>query len=66
MHDADWKCGKLWRMSFIHVKPSGERDDIPSTQLSGNYGTSMTNHCRGGKSGNIGERHPHRILDITC
>src|SRR5512141_1346528 len=64
MHDTNWKSCKLRRMAFIHVKAAGERDHVPSSELSGDERTGMTEHSRRRKSGDFGKRYSHRVFDV--
>src|SRR5690349_6595314 len=66
MHYANRESGKPRRVSLVHVKPAGQRNDVASAELSMDEGTRMPLYSRGGKPWNFSERDPLRIFDLVC
>ncbi len=64
VHHADGKCGKLCRMSLIHVKAPSQRDNIAPAKLSCDERSCMPAYGRGGKAGDLVERNARRAFDV--
>ena len=45
MHDAYGEPREAWRVSFIHVKPAGQRDDVLPSERSRDQRASMSGNC---------------------